>query len=545
MLVFQTRPVLLDYGIAEKFISKQLREYTKIKNGEIKDTEEAIGVLSEVINGIQEKLTNRILKENTYDSLLKLLWIFDEIHSRYLKEKEARVKISQKRFFNEELTSIFAENRNVMRYVIDACNVWIENCVLLQHDVDIKSIDIKKMFVLDRALLSDLLLYGIASHTMSLLMLSRNKDMKCPYYGINVDTEKIIPIEPIKYHPYIYYDTVITGNQNILSPIPLTADANDTDFGKGFKKETDIEFLLFLATVYAFQANELNSDDKSLRIISKKEFISIVEHSTNPAISGSVFFDNFVLSKEKLQKHLRKDECIIWVMGANKYRLELRPFICLDDENIIVPYGTLEQAKQLWVSYQSNGGMCYTHPAKMDSIKESLDRKNTELSNVLLQRIRETLLANYTNPTVNLVDVRYDRIFGEKEIDYGDYDVIFFSSEAKELFLIEAKYFSDSLNASGIVTDYEKMYQANGYYDHCRHRYELVIKEKEKLKEFLGIEDSVKLHMLFVSSKPLEMDLKDEDEMVTILPLDLLDMYLHGKLLDGETGNVVQTKWVI
>ena len=81
MLVFQTRPVLLDYGIAEKFISKQLREYTKIKNGEIKDTEEAIGVLSEVINGIQEKLTNRILQENTYDSLLKLLWIFDEIHS--------------------------------------------------------------------------------------------------------------------------------------------------------------------------------------------------------------------------------------------------------------------------------------------------------------------------------------------------------------------------------------------------------------------------------------------------------------------------------
>lgn len=189
--------------------------------------------------------------------------------------------------------------------------------------------------------------------------------------------------------------------------------------------------------------------------------------------------------------------------------------------------------------------MCYTHPAKMDPIKESLDRKNTELSNVLLQRIRETLLASYNNPTVNLVDVRYDRIFGEKEIDYGDYDVIFFSSEAKELFLIEAKYFSDSLNASGIVTDYEKMYQANGYYDHCRHRYDLVIKEKEKLKEFLGIEDSVKLHMLFVSSKPLEMDLKDEDEMVTILPLDLLDMYLHGKLLDGETGNIVETKWVI
>lgn len=329
-----------------------------------------------------------------------------------------------------------------------------------------------------------------------------------------------------------------------MTPVPLTADANDTDFGKGFKKETNVEFLLFLATIHAFQNNELYSDDKSLRIIGKNEFINIVEHSTNPAVSGNDFFANFVLTKENLQKQLRKNEKIIWVMGANKYRLELRPFICLDDENVIVPYGTLEQAKQLWVSYQSNGGMCYTIPSKMDPIKESLDRRNTELSDILLEKIREVLLA-YTTPLIDLIDVRYDRIFGEKDIDYGDYDIVFYSAESKELFLIEAKYFSDSLNASGVVTDYEKMYQANGYYDHCRHRYDLVIKEKEKLKAFLGIEDSVKLHMLFVSSKPLEMDLRDEDEMVTILPLGLLDMYLNGKLLDGETGKVIETAWMI
>ncbi len=51
--------------------------------------------------------------------------------------------------------------------------------------------------------------------------------------------------------------------------------------------------------------------------------------------------------------------------------------------------------------------------------------------------------------------------------------------------------------------------------------------------------------MLFVSSKPLEMELKDEDDMVTILPLGILEKYIEGKLLDGETGEVVKTDWRI
>lgn len=209
MFVFETRTVLLSYGISSKKINKQLRIYTNAENGKIEDCENALSVLSDIINKIQEKLSSRFSNANTYDSILKLLWIFDEVHSRYIKEKEARVKISEKRIFNDELTSAFGENRTIMRYVIDACNIWIENCVLLQHDVDMNTINIKKMFVLDEELFIDLFLYGIASHTMSLLMLSRNKDMKCPYYGISIDTNNSIPIEPLKYHPYIYFDTVI------------------------------------------------------------------------------------------------------------------------------------------------------------------------------------------------------------------------------------------------------------------------------------------------------------------------------------------------
>ena len=46
---------------------------------------------------------------------------------------------------------------------------------------------------------------------------------------------------------------------------------------------------------------------------------------------------------------------------------------------------------------------------------------------------------------------------GIVEVPSNIYDLIFYSNEVKELFLIEAKFFSDSLNNSGTISDYEKM----------------------------------------------------------------------------------------
>lgn len=74
--------------------------------------------------------------------------------------------------------------------------------------------------------------------------------------------------------------------------------------------------------------------------------------------------------------------------------------------------------------------------------------------------------------------------------------------------------------------------------DHCRARYDLVIREKEKLKAFLNIsnDEKIKAHFLFVSSKPLEIEFQDEDGIVTFLCLSIFDKYIEGKLLP-ETGD--------
>ena len=304
--------------------------------------------------------------------------------------------------------------------------------------------------------------------------------------------------------------------------------------------EHNVQFLLFLAAIKNFHKYQLREDEKSLTVISKEEFITSAESYTTPKIDdGEVFYESFVLTKDKIKQHLRKNEEIILLIGTNKYRHELRPFIGMDDGNVLIAYGALEQAKQLWVSYSSNGGMCYTNPNKADFLTKGMEKRNNELSDILVERAREILNKYYT-PKVDYKDVQYNRIFGECDINYGDFDIVYYDANEKELFLIESKYFSDSLNSSGMATDYTKMFEKEGYYDHCRRRYDLVLSEPEKIKELIGAEGKISVHMLFLSSKPIEMEFQDKDGIVTFLSLSIFKKYITGKLINGETDDIMR-----
>lgn len=266
----------------------------------------------------------RLKSESTYGMLLKLYFIFDEVHSIYLTEKEIRTDLVEKNIDDGTVIDTLVSNRNIERDIIDACNIWIENCVLYQHDLDIKSLNVKEEFVMDYSLIIDMYLYGFASRAISLLMLSKKIGEENTFYGLEIIQGEDIPAEVLKYHPYIYFNTAIVGNQNVLVDTPLTKNANDTEFGKGFFVENKVEFLLFLAAIRNFHKYQFRDDDKSLTMISKEKFISLVESYTNPKIEdGEAFYESFVLTRNKIEQHLRKKEEIIWVVGANKYRHEI------------------------------------------------------------------------------------------------------------------------------------------------------------------------------------------------------------------------------
>lgn len=506
----------------------------------IDDRDEALGVLLSISNSIQQKMTRRIKEESTYGMLLKLYYIFGEVHSQYLKEKEVRLKLIKNSSASSEVIDLFENNRNIQRHIIDACNIWIENCVLLQHDVSLQEINVKKEFVMDNDLLIDMYVYGFVSQAISLLRLSKDLSTENSFYGLDIILQDDKPVEVLKYHPVIYFDTVIAGNQSDLVDIPLTLSANDTEFGKGFFATNKVQFLLWLAILQSFEQDQLRGDDKSLTVITRERFIELCNSYTNPPVDGKACYDSFVLTKEKLKIHLRSNEEIIWIIGANKFRHEIRPFIELEDGNVLINYGALEQAKQLWVSYFCNGGMCYTNPNKSDELRQAMEKRNEDLSeNILVEKLQEILRANYLG-TIDLKDVDYKRIFGAKEKNYGDYDIVFYVADKKELFLIESKYFSDSLNSSGMINDYNKMFGKGGYYKHCRERYDLVMSEPDKLKAFINETDNISVHMLFVSSKPIEMEFQDSDGIVTFLSLGIFEKYINGKLIREDGMSVMR-----
>lgn len=531
-MFFQTRPFWRCMGVSDEKFKNRFEEFFGQSEIEITERDNAIKLLLNVVSTIQERILYRLKNENSYDMLMKLYYIFDEVHSFYLKEKESRVKLSELNIDKPNVIDTFIENRDIMRNIIDACNIWIENAILYQHNVDTMAEAKDRGFSMDIDLLLDLYLYGFASQGVSLLTLSKNTGQEL-FYGLKITPKRNTPAEILKYHPIIFFNTAIAGNQNILVEKPLTPDANDTSFGKGFLKTYGVEFLLFLAVIKSFQDDVLRGDDKSLTVISREYFIYLVENYTNPKVDGNAFYESFVLTKEKVKQQLRKNEDVIWVMGTNKERHELRPFIGLEDGNVLISYGATEQAKQLWVSYFSNGGMCYTN--KSDHLSNAMNSRNQELSDILVDKIREMLNNVYT-PKIDEKDVKYQRIFGERDLNYGDFDVVYYSEQSKELFLIEAKYFSDSLNSSGLVTDYKKLFEKDGYYDHCRRRYDLVMSEPDKIKSFIGVNEDISVHLIFLSSKPIELELQDTDKIVTFLSLGIFEKYIAGKLINEDNS---------
>lgn len=421
-MFFQTRPFWRCMGVSDEKFKNRFEEFFGQSEIEITERDNAIKLLLNVVSTIQERILYRLKNENSYDMLMKLYYIFDEVHSFYLKEKESRVKLSELNIDKPNVIDTFIENRDIMRNIIDACNIWIENAILYQHNVDTMAEAKDRGFSMDIDLLLDLYLYGFASQGVSLLTLSKNTGQEL-FYGLKITPKRNTPAEILKYHPIIFFNTAIAGNQNILVEKPLTPDANDTSFGKGFLKTYGVEFLLFLAVIKSFQDDVLRGDDKSLTVISREYFIYLVENYTNPKVDGNAFYESFVLTKAKVKQQLRKNEDVIWVMGTNKERHELRPFIGLEDGNVLISYGATEQAKQLWVSYFSNGGMCYTN--KSDHLSNAMNSRNQELSDILVDKIREMLNNVYT-PKIDEKDVKYQRIFGERDINYGDFDVLAF-----------------------------------------------------------------------------------------------------------------------
>ena len=533
--VFSTRSLWLELCIPNSLVKKCFIENFGRSNKTL-DKPDAKILLISIVDNLQQKFVDRFAKQSTHASLTELYKVLDECYHFYKRQKEARVEMKKINVAGSDIGDAFEVNRNICRNIIDATNLWLENCVLLQSDLseDAKSTS----FELDKELLVDLYIYGLTSQCLSLLALTKQVKGSDVFSGLEVSPTKDVPIEVQKYHPVIYFNTLITGNQNVLSDDMALGNANKSDFGIGFNNVHGVKFLHFLAVLRSIQQVKLCEGKYALRVTTKLEFLEIVASTTKEPVDANKFFDSFVLQQSNLIGSKQKTDPIIWKMNVNKYRHELRPFVSLNNDRVYLSYCALDQAVNAWTSFFLNGGMCYSFAS--DALTNAMDSTNDELSKKLVDILREELSKRYKANPFDEINVDYKRIFGAKDINYGDFDIVYYAPEVNELFLIEAKFFSDSLTNSSIVTDYEKLFQSDGYYDRCRRRYDLVIKEPDRIKSFLGVTAQIKVHFLFVSSKPLDIELQDDDEIVTFLCADNFGKFIDGRFEHEIDGSLVR-----
>lgn len=529
--VFMTRSFWKEINVSEKKVREIYFKYLGHEELHISSREDSIKYLSGITSKLQAEITSEIKSNNPERTIKDLYKILDEVYHFYFQQKEARSKLVEAGINNGEIINVFSENRNMARNVIDSVNLWIENCLLFQDKIA-DEYD-KSNFELNQELCIKMYIYGAASQALSLIAMSKKFGNSEMFTGVNITPASDIAIEAEKYHPVIFFNSALAGNQNILSDSNELAKANESLFGIGFKSTYNLPFIYAMRMLATFESEMLYDGKYAMTVIDKKDFVDAIKIYSGGVVNSDSFFDTFVLTKERIESQKKRKYEIVWVMNANKYRHELRPFLCLDNDRVVISFCAIEQAKHLWVSIMLNGGMCYSN-AK-DDLTAAIEKRNEELSDKLVEKLRDKLRAHY-KADFDEIDVRYNRIFGQKEIDYGDFDLVFYVKEINELFLIEAKFFSDSLNNSGVISDYEKMFKEHGYYEHCRGRYNLVLSEPEKMKAFVGAEESVNAHFLFVSSKPLEIEFQDNDEIVTFPCLSNFDDYLDGKLLP-EVGD--------
>ncbi|WP_172655017.1 hypothetical protein [Clostridium sp. C8] len=53
------------------------------------------------------------------------------------------------------------------------------------------------------------------------------------------------------------------------------------------------------------------------------------------------------------------------------------------------------------------------------------------------------------------------------------------------------------------------------------------------------------MHLIFLTSKPIELEIQDNDGVGTFLSIGIFDKYLEGKLINDEDDSVVRPLRVI
>jgi hypothetical protein len=533
--IFSYRICWKGFGISDRLKKKQFEKYFGNSNNEITNMEEANDYLKEIIEVSRKNILNFIGNVPLEKRSFILFSLYNKVYNQYIIERKMREKAKEINVRDENFVDGLIINRNIEFHILNSIELWIENSILI-NKTDYKDYTQRQLKEKNDELLIDLYINALASYSQAQILLSINLDEEFRYTKLIIEPHTDNPLEAQKENPIIFYNPIIMGNLSNLSNDNELKKFNDNIMGLAFKKTFGVDFFAFLCVIRSITEVELKEFGDVIKL-DLDTFKEIIKTSSTISIDVDKFLENFVLKEKNVKLQLKEGEEFISKIGTNRYRLGLCPFVLINDAEVIISRANLDKSLQLWSSYFMNGGCAYTNFT--DSFIQAMQKRNDELSQRLVDRICCILKEKYTDIIIK-TEVLYSEIFGGRSINYGDYDVVAWSKDENQLFIIEAKYISDSLNVAAINNDFQKIFQNKGHHFKFKRRCQLVIEEAYKIKEYLKISDEINTHFLFVSSKPIEASIQDRNKVVTFIPLEQLNDYLLGKYTIGEEDKIVR-----
>ncbi len=277
---FISRPFWTEMNIPEDFVLCMYQEYFGKENLTIHSRKDAISFISPILSRVQQELLDWLKSTNSNLVLKSLYLIFDKCFKYYMTQKSDRQKLVEFNINDNDIIDSFSINRNMALNVINSVNLWLENVLLFQNNVDEPLIDTST--TIDNKLFLQLFIYGVSSKALSLLTLSSKFGEDELFYGINYRLQSGEPIDIVRKHPIIYFNPTIIGNQGAFN-VSRTDYSNmdHSSFGKGFYAEYECSLLLSMRLMSTFQKHVLKGGKHSYGVMSKDKFFTFIDKYTS------------------------------------------------------------------------------------------------------------------------------------------------------------------------------------------------------------------------------------------------------------------------
>lgn len=508
--------------------------YKNYYDGEITlNNESATVVLFGILDKCKKSIIDYITSSNIEDILLELGLDLNIIYSLYKEQRKKREFVKSKGIRNIELANNMLQYMSISRNLINSINLWIENTVIINNNYTNnrvnKTREEKIIFLID------LYIYGIASSTLTLTNLNKKTNEVQLLDSIIISSEREDFIKPNR-TTTIFFNPLLTGNQAVLHNESID-NVEKTDYGKTFRENFGVIFSDFLALLMKISNVKFMDSEYPVNFIEMKYYVKLINTATKEKINFNSFFEEFTLTRDKLLSQLVDEDDIIWKFGVNRFRFELCPFIALPSSHVLICNSAADHAIHVWTSNMKNGGILYTN--YNDRFYSFLLKYNLKLSDTLLKKIASTFRIFDKSCTIEC-NIPYYRIWKRSNTDYGDFDIIAYSKQHNSIYFVESKFVSDSLTASAFLRDFNEMFKSNGYYYKFKRRVDLVMGNPNEIKKYFSISSSVIIHFLYITSKPININIADKENRIYFLCMENLHLYLDKIMIDNN-GNKIQS----